>query len=583
MDPSPFASRIGTNYAATDEEIIQLTQLLSEPTSKLDMLQKEIDRVHCLLEDLSNRHEALSHEIENHRALMSPIRRLPVDVIQEIFAHCLPMEHNPIISRHECPILLTQICSGWRSIALSTASLWASIHIPIPVPTNVVSGYYTPTPAWDQLTERQPLLDAAKRRATAVKEWLGRSGACSLNITVYEREHSTPLEIYNIIIDAFIGLASRWGKISFETPAANLERIAALSVTDVPMLHSLSIRGRSIHSGFQPDPNPNIVFWSKSGILKAPRLRDISYSLVTENFTAFPLNWSQLTSISLHGIAWPAAPYTSISKIAWILESCPRLISCRLEVASLPNDSIQPYPRSASISLPYLRNMTIHAGRVDLSTLCEALDVPSLQQLEFHSSIYSSELPAYPLVPLLRRTATTMRSLAIDPHFLSKGDFFRCLQSCPHISTLSIQRSYYASDRVWTPMGERPREHFLDDGLLYRLTTPDDEGNLLCPELAVFECFIGPDFTDSALLDFIKAKHSRTPGLATVKTVAVVFSRPQEIPLLGELEPFMKDGLDCRLSYSPALAQGLFSASDGISSVYNDNVFYPWGAPTLIF
>ncbi|KAF8968488.1 hypothetical protein BDZ97DRAFT_1755172 [Flammula alnicola] len=580
MDASPFASRIGTNYAATDEEIIQLTQLLSEPTSKLDKLQKEIDRVHSLLADLSNQHEALSREIENHRALMSPIRRLSVDVIQEIFAHCLPTEHNPIISRHECPILLTQICSGWRSIALSTASLWASIHIPIP--TNAVPGYYPPLPAWDELTGvRQPLLDAAKRRATAVKEWLARSGACSLDITVYDREHSTPFEIYNIIIDAFIGFASRWGKISFEAPAANLERIAALSVTDVPMLQSLSIRGRSIHSGFQPNPNPNIVFWSNCGILKAPRLRDISYSLVTENFTAFPLNWSQLTSISLHGIAWPAAPYTSISKIAWILESCPRLISCRLEVASLPNDSIQPYPHSSSISLPYLRNMTIHAGRVDLSTLCEALDVPSLQQLEFHSGIYSSEQSACQLVPLLRCTATTIRSLTMDPHFISRGDFFKCLQFCPHISTLSIKRSYYAGDQVWTPpVGEPPGAHLLDDGFLYRLTTPDDEGNLLCPELAVFECFIAPDFTDSALLDFIKAKRSRTPGLATLKTVAVVFSRTQEIPLLGELEPFIKDGLDCRLSYTPALAQGQFSASDGISSVYND-VFDPWSAPTF--
>lgn len=131
---SPFASYLGTNYAATHDETTKLTEFLVGPISKLNELQLEgeIDRIKVHYDSLVGKHMELSLHIERHQALMAPIRRPPVDVIQEIFLHCLPTIHNAVISSEESPILLTRICSGWRRIALNTAALWASIHIPIP-------------------------------------------------------------------------------------------------------------------------------------------------------------------------------------------------------------------------------------------------------------------------------------------------------------------------------------------------------------------------------------------------------------------------------------------------------------------
>ncbi len=133
--PSPFASYLGTNYAATPEEATKLSEFLAGPMSKLNDLQREMDRVKALYDTLTEQHTELESEISRHHALMAPIRRLPVDIIQEIFVRCLPTLHDAIISTRECPILLTRICSGWRHIALRTAELWASIHVPIPTDT----------------------------------------------------------------------------------------------------------------------------------------------------------------------------------------------------------------------------------------------------------------------------------------------------------------------------------------------------------------------------------------------------------------------------------------------------------------
>ncbi|KAF8188993.1 hypothetical protein BJ912DRAFT_903793 [Pholiota molesta] len=61
----------------------------------------------------------------------SPITEIPYDVIREIFFHCLP--RRPLDIREAqpnttiAPMLLCQICSSWRTIALASPSLWSHL------------------------------------------------------------------------------------------------------------------------------------------------------------------------------------------------------------------------------------------------------------------------------------------------------------------------------------------------------------------------------------------------------------------------------------------------------------------------
>ncbi|KAJ7111858.1 hypothetical protein C8R44DRAFT_547241, partial [Mycena epipterygia] len=50
--------------------------------------------------------------------LISPTRRLPDDIVREIFAASLPAGQNAIISGSEAPLLLCHISQGWRTLAL---------------------------------------------------------------------------------------------------------------------------------------------------------------------------------------------------------------------------------------------------------------------------------------------------------------------------------------------------------------------------------------------------------------------------------------------------------------------------------
>ncbi|KAF8148493.1 hypothetical protein BJ912DRAFT_832664, partial [Pholiota molesta] len=55
--------------------------------------------------------------------------KVPYDVLVEIFIHCIP--RRPLQIRQPnttvVPMLLCQICSCWRTIALATPSLWSHL------------------------------------------------------------------------------------------------------------------------------------------------------------------------------------------------------------------------------------------------------------------------------------------------------------------------------------------------------------------------------------------------------------------------------------------------------------------------
>ncbi|KAJ7080540.1 hypothetical protein C8R44DRAFT_653552, partial [Mycena epipterygia] len=117
---SPFADKLHTNYLPTESEISGIRNLLVVPAA-------ELARVDAQINELMAKRESLKTAIDAHNAhnaLISPLRRVPQDVLQEIFLACLPTAHNAVIDPGEAPLLLGRICSHWRSLAWSTPRIW---------------------------------------------------------------------------------------------------------------------------------------------------------------------------------------------------------------------------------------------------------------------------------------------------------------------------------------------------------------------------------------------------------------------------------------------------------------------------
>ncbi|PBK93466.1 hypothetical protein ARMGADRAFT_893044, partial [Armillaria gallica] len=65
-----------------------------------------------------------------YTALISPVRRLPPEILAEIFGWVLESNHWPLsLKLNKGPWFLGRICSQWRHVVNSTPRLWTTFRI----------------------------------------------------------------------------------------------------------------------------------------------------------------------------------------------------------------------------------------------------------------------------------------------------------------------------------------------------------------------------------------------------------------------------------------------------------------------
>ncbi|KAJ7622696.1 hypothetical protein B0H17DRAFT_1112416 [Mycena rosella] len=210
---SPFTHRLHTNYVPSDEETAQIQ-------SDLASHSQELARIDERIRELTAQRDKIRNYIDSHKALISYPRRLPPDILGEIFIACLPVDRNAVMSVDEAPLVLCRICSAWRTLALSTPRLWASLH----------------TPASFILVD--------ERRVAAVLKWLQRSGACPLSLTFigegWDWAPSIGPGSIRALVEDLAASSDRWRDIKF-CPLSHEAATGLAKVQDTPMLESIQI------------------------------------------------------------------------------------------------------------------------------------------------------------------------------------------------------------------------------------------------------------------------------------------------------------------------------------------------------
>ena len=117
---SPLLHLLKSNVAPSDAEIITIRALITEAEVRIEELR------HNHFPAFQATESRLLEFVQVHKALLSPVRYLPSEVLQEIFLHyCDHGMTNPPISM--VPWRLGHISHRWREIALSLPALWDSI------------------------------------------------------------------------------------------------------------------------------------------------------------------------------------------------------------------------------------------------------------------------------------------------------------------------------------------------------------------------------------------------------------------------------------------------------------------------
>ncbi|KAJ7157197.1 hypothetical protein C8R46DRAFT_1165600 [Mycena filopes] len=513
---SPFAPKLGTNYCPLDEELSQIHGLLVEPLSRLKELDGQIADLQRAMDELEAERDAVEAFIAPHKALISPVRRLPLDIIQEIFVACLPTHRNCVMSAVEAPVLLGRICSAWRAISITTPRLWSRLHIVEPEP----------------LGPDGILDEKVAQRLETTKTWLDRSGQCPLSIS-FQGSSSGSTAIRDRFMQTIIPLAPRWNDITLWVNMV-LDVFSDITENDVPLLRRLEVSEYS-------------VIEHSLALLKAPNLTEFIFTgrHGPGEIQDVPVRWENLAYLSIgHTLPYRVA--------LELLSRCPQLQVCSLLIHL---DDISMDGPGGIVEVPLLHTLSITGFSPAIEMMFRRLSLPDLRHLDVQGQPghmgSEQQLSIEDFLAVLA-VSSRLQKLRIDTPMFTSSSLIQLFRGLPtSITCLHI------ADRMM-PWGPDYADGIVDDEVITALTpTPDNPGS--CPALQELQIILCSSPSDAALLRFVEARMALVSP-STLKKVAIKFCREKQVDIAADIQPLLSDGwLQVTTTYASPSVFGSYS------------------------
>ncbi|KAL0062645.1 hypothetical protein AAF712_010482 [Marasmius tenuissimus] len=380
------------------------------------MLTKKIDRLEEGIRRLNEERKRLESFARTYKTVLNPVRCLPEVVLREIFLACISdlsgfmgiywhsankqSRVRNSLNPAKPPWTLGQVCSSWRTVALSHSLIWSFMSISFPRAES-------PQSVWNC-------------RLSQLMLQIYRSSSQPLTVALQSHVSIDP---YNPLLVSICSHAARWVNLRLrfdDTTFRDLqELISPILKGRIPNLRGLqwivhksdsSTRGResTLLDAFEHAP-------SLVDLAIHPQHYKI-YNLVR-------LPWSQMTSYS--GIRLRLS-----TNYPYLLEMKNLRSLYLIDVNHL--DGVPP------ITLPSLTTLSL-ASRPGSTTenvgpLLELLTLPDLQELRISVDHVIASLPDF-----VTRSAPTLRSFWFKLSAISDDAFIEMLEIIPVLTSLSIQ------------------------------------------------------------------------------------------------------------------------------------------------
>ncbi|KAJ7057561.1 hypothetical protein C8F01DRAFT_1233013 [Mycena amicta] len=362
--------------------------------------------------------------------------KFPPEIVSEIFIRCLPASPSPP-SAETAPLLVSQICTLWRDIALDTPDLWS----------NVV------------------LKDDLKASVDIVRLWSARARTIPLTF-IFETEN---VELGGEMLVAAMEHKERWGEVGLYLPATSYVVLGGVSGASLPHLRNLALRVKWNPFGGgsrAPDLGP-IPSLDLSGASQLLRLR----------LTTFPctrllgVRWRQLTALNM-------AHYgRHLPEDLAILRACKSLVE--LTVRHGHPELLLP-ASSEVVHLPHLESLLV----TDASIM-KYLFLPLLRRL----SLPLSRKAVQNMLPLISAWGCTLEALELTPQEILPELFPQLLAAVPSLKQLHLDFTDHRPDYFFPKIvGMLNAESVLPQLEALRITWrfPSEDGEYIYGELRSF-------------------------------------------------------------------------------------------------
>ncbi|KAJ6487150.1 hypothetical protein C8R47DRAFT_1216349 [Mycena vitilis] len=379
------------NEVPLDSEIPLVRDVISSAEDRLNTLETQIRNLEVALSTLVQRRDETRQELHEHRAILHPVRRVPSELVCDIFALTLDDPDDPDdpdaafhAFGYTPPWYLGQISRSWRHWAVAYPRLWNYITIPSSAP-----------PSGDCL---------------AFDELLLRSGDAPLNVYWVVAQDRCPVEPQ--VAEIALAHCGRWAilRLNIRHASDGLDWLLPAKGC-LPALKTLAV----LHG-------PSVAIPDIFSI--APSLREVLFT--DWDFSYYSSNvqipWSQITHYR--------GSYREPDQLE-VLRAASNLEQCALSFET-PYYEFQTHFSAAPIELSHLRRLHIERPRYLRHLRAPSLEVlhcKYMREEDIHallSFIHASHCPLQKLVlmscDILPELITALRSLPSLTYLLIEAD-----------------------------------------------------------------------------------------------------------------------------------------------------------------
>jgi len=408
-------------------DVSTIRKRLSGAQSDLDAYESEILRLQSRITTLTSVAGILRKRIEQTNFLLSPVRRLPNEILGDIFRESMPAGF--VFASHSqkpAPPSFLNVCTRWRNVALSTPRIWTSLVL------ELLSGTWQPQQIFGNFS--------------ALGHYLSLSKASPLHVAIHAQASvlmfEDPGHGYDTLIDSISRESSRLASLTFTSAKTDMTASTAVErlnkVENFPRLRSLSVTC----------PVPESVI--PSILKRSPNLTELM-------IISFPSSPGPFTALST--ITHLTLIVRKDANVFKVLDMCPNLKSVMfsLEHDHSPNkEEVTALCAHAPHNIPSLHDLSVEIikktrswGREDyflLPTLLSSLTLPSITSITLGSSQYKDSFsgkqtsnPLCALTSLLNRSRSTLTSLTLDQLRITDTDVLTLLHLVSGLTHLNIR------------------------------------------------------------------------------------------------------------------------------------------------
>ncbi|KAJ7272837.1 hypothetical protein C8J57DRAFT_260219 [Mycena rebaudengoi] len=468
----PIMDALRNYYFPEGREARDIVEAMGLIDLEFERYDPEISRVRAILETLERKRKSLEVYQERYRSVLSPVRKLPPEILQTIFLICRGSDPRLLLP------VVDQVCHRWREVALQTPELWAIVSI------------------------GRTRFTYTQRNSDLVALFLERSAARMVSLTIWNPVDPRLLQLVS-------GHCSRWHTLRISS--ANepfygvLARSLSLHETYLPALERLEIATAYSEPGAEGDA---IEIFEH-----APKLWDV---VLKNSLEFWRLPWKQLTRIQYD--------VSAARDGLQIFQLCPHLVECSIDRLRVPAEQDHPSPFRPSSQLRHLRlsqdTLSAQGSNAILRDFFACVTAPNLVSLEVIGQFKPADLTDF-----LSRNRCQLENLTLGPGYMKDTTIISVLEHLPELKSLVLDADIGTSRQL--------QNRVISSALLRRLTLYP-ESDCLLPSLTHLTLKTAVNFQDSELLDVIESRW--IPWVAEVYGVPVVRLTSIDVHLCGKRE-----------------------------------------------